>query len=229
MVWKRGKTSLNTRASTWWAPGPAVGRGRALVEDERLGPLAAADRLLEDITLAPALEHLLLEGGEGLRGIDRAVRRGHRPRLFAGSLEHERARAALTSCADRGLHSQGLGAPQQRAAVPAEADAHADVAPARRAEAWGAASRSPRSTGRPRRLRRVGPDPPGEVRMVVRGITHTSSRCRKRLSAGALRQPDVYTGPPGLASRFRRGLRTRSTRARCAPGTTSRPEPPRPG
>ena len=41
--------------------GPAVGGRRALVEDPRLGALAAAQRLREDVALAPALEHLLLE------------------------------------------------------------------------------------------------------------------------------------------------------------------------
>ena len=54
-------------------PGPPVRRRRALVEDERLGALAAADRLVEDVALAPALEHLLLELGERLGGVDRAV------------------------------------------------------------------------------------------------------------------------------------------------------------
>jgi hypothetical protein len=41
-----------------------VGGRRPLVEDERLGALAAAERLVEDVALAPALEDLLLEGGE---------------------------------------------------------------------------------------------------------------------------------------------------------------------
>ena len=50
--------------------GTAVRGRRTLVEDVRLGALAAADRLAEDVALAPALEHPLLELGEGLRGID---------------------------------------------------------------------------------------------------------------------------------------------------------------
>ena len=47
----------------------AVGGGRALVEDERLPALAAPDRLVEDVPLAPALEHALLELRESLRWI----------------------------------------------------------------------------------------------------------------------------------------------------------------
>ena len=42
----------------------AVGGRRALVEDERRRPLAVAQRRLEDVALAPAGQHLLLEGGE---------------------------------------------------------------------------------------------------------------------------------------------------------------------
>ena len=53
--------------------GAPVGRGRALVEDERLRALAAAHRLVEDVALAPALEHALLEIGKCLRGVDGAV------------------------------------------------------------------------------------------------------------------------------------------------------------
>ena len=66
--------SLKTRARTWCVPGPPVGGRRALVEDPRLGALAAAHRLREDVALAPALEHCLLEVGERLRGIDGARR-----------------------------------------------------------------------------------------------------------------------------------------------------------
>ena len=60
----------------------AVGGGRSLVEDERLRALAAAHRLGEDVALAPALEHLLLERGEGLRRVYRAVGR-HRAEVTA--------------------------------------------------------------------------------------------------------------------------------------------------
>ena len=56
--------------------GPPVGGRRALVEHVRLGALAAAHRLAEDVALAPALEHLLLELGEvGLGG--KRTERGH--------------------------------------------------------------------------------------------------------------------------------------------------------
>ena len=48
----------------------AVGRGRALVEDPLLGALAPAQRLCEDVALAPALEHLELELRQVLAGID---------------------------------------------------------------------------------------------------------------------------------------------------------------
>ena len=57
--------------------GPAVGGRRALVEDVGLGALAPADRLAEHVALAPALEDLLLEVGEGLLRIDGRVA-GHR-------------------------------------------------------------------------------------------------------------------------------------------------------
>ena len=43
---------------------PVCGR-RTLVEDELRAALAPADRLVEDVALAPALEHALLERGEG--------------------------------------------------------------------------------------------------------------------------------------------------------------------
>ena len=55
--------------------GAAVGGRRALVEDELLGALAAAHRLAEDVALAPALEHLLLERGEVGRLGQGAMRR----------------------------------------------------------------------------------------------------------------------------------------------------------
>jgi hypothetical protein len=55
--------------------GPAVRRRRALVEDPRLRALAAAQRLAEDVALAPALEHLLLEAGKADVLGDGTVRR----------------------------------------------------------------------------------------------------------------------------------------------------------
>ena len=55
--------------------GRAVDRGRALVEDEAVGALAAAQRLAEDVALAPALEDGLFEARERGAGIDRTVRR----------------------------------------------------------------------------------------------------------------------------------------------------------
>src|SRR5665213_331770 len=63
--------SLNTRASTWWEPGPVGGRG-PLVEDVPRRALAAAQRFGEDVALAPALEHLELELGEGLLRVNGA-------------------------------------------------------------------------------------------------------------------------------------------------------------
>jgi hypothetical protein len=45
--------------------GAPVGGRRALVEHERLGALAAAQRLREDVALTPSLQHLLLHRGEG--------------------------------------------------------------------------------------------------------------------------------------------------------------------
>jgi hypothetical protein len=55
--------------------GPPVGGGRALVEHPRLGALTAAQRLAEDVALAPPAQHLQLELGEGLLGVDRARHR----------------------------------------------------------------------------------------------------------------------------------------------------------
>ena len=54
----------------------AVGGRRPLVEDPRLGALAAAHRLVEDVAVAPALEHLLLERGEVLARVYGAVGHG---------------------------------------------------------------------------------------------------------------------------------------------------------
>ena len=82
--------------------GAAVGGRRALVEAPDLGPLAVGERAGEDVALAPALEHPLLELGEGLLGVDgmeaghareqailgaRAAWAPHRPRegLYAAS------------------------------------------------------------------------------------------------------------------------------------------------
>src|SRR6185437_10000983 len=42
--------------------GPPVGGGRPLVEDPLLGSLAVAQGLAEHVALAPAPQHLLLEG-----------------------------------------------------------------------------------------------------------------------------------------------------------------------
>ena len=56
--------------------GAPVGGRRALVEDVRLGALAAADRLAEDVALAPALEDGLFETWEVGLGGER-TERGH--------------------------------------------------------------------------------------------------------------------------------------------------------
>ena len=53
----------------------AVGRRRSLVEDPLRRSFAAAKRLGEDVALAPALEHLLLELRERLIGVDRTRHR----------------------------------------------------------------------------------------------------------------------------------------------------------
>ena len=59
--------------------GAAVGGRRALVEAPDLGALAVGQRALEDFSLAPALEHPLLEVGEGLLRVD-WLESGHEPR-----------------------------------------------------------------------------------------------------------------------------------------------------
>ena len=68
-----GEDVLEHAAEDVVRAGSPVGGRRALVEDERLGALAAADRLVENVALAPALEHALLEFGERLGGVDWAV------------------------------------------------------------------------------------------------------------------------------------------------------------
>jgi len=50
-----------------------VGSRWALVEDEARRPLAAPDRLVEDIALAPAFEHLLFEVREVLGRVDLGI------------------------------------------------------------------------------------------------------------------------------------------------------------
>ena len=79
--------SLNARASTWWEPGGplAVGGRWALPEHPRLAPGRAPQRLAEDVALAPALQHPLLQVGEGGLSVDVAVRLGqlrHGPRIL---------------------------------------------------------------------------------------------------------------------------------------------------
>ena len=58
--------------------GPAVGGRRTLVEDPRLRPLTAAQRLGEDVPLAPALEDGLLHLGQRGGRVHRLGKRGHR-------------------------------------------------------------------------------------------------------------------------------------------------------
>ena len=57
--------------------GLAVGGGRPLVEAPHRGVLALRQGAVEDVALAPALQDPLLELGEGLLRVDRAVG-GHR-------------------------------------------------------------------------------------------------------------------------------------------------------
>ena len=72
--------------------GPAVGGRRALVEAPDLGPLAVGERAVEDVALAPARQHPLLELGEGLPGVD-GLEAGHeRVILGAGSAARPHAR-----------------------------------------------------------------------------------------------------------------------------------------
>src|SRR5947208_10957481 len=62
-----------------------VRRRRPLVEDEFLAALAAADRFVEHVALAPAREDLLFELGKGLRGIYRLIA-GHEARCYEKAL-----------------------------------------------------------------------------------------------------------------------------------------------
>ena len=71
----------------------AVGRRRALVEHERRRAFAVAQRRLEDVALAPAREHLLLQRGEGDVRRQRLVYGAHRRQ--PGSLAILAPRAAL--------------------------------------------------------------------------------------------------------------------------------------
>ena len=72
------------------ARAPVRGR-RALVEHPRLRALAPAHGLVEDVALAPALQHLELEGREGLLGIDGTVR-------CHAAFHSTNARAAAARC-----------------------------------------------------------------------------------------------------------------------------------
>ena len=83
----------------------AVGGRRPLVEHPLRAALPAAQRLVEDVALAPALQHLLLELGEGLVGIDGRGR--HEPPFSqpagagqAASLRHSSASVRF-SCSSR--------------------------------------------------------------------------------------------------------------------------------
>src|SRR6185503_14999278 len=51
-------------------PGLAIGGRRALVEAPHLGVGPLGERAVKDVTLAPALEDVLLELGEGLPRLD---------------------------------------------------------------------------------------------------------------------------------------------------------------
>ena len=77
MVWKRGKRSLNEPGPDVVEAGPAVGGGRALVEDPLGRALAAPEALREHVVLPPPLEDALLEGDEVHRGLDGG--KGHPP------------------------------------------------------------------------------------------------------------------------------------------------------
>src|SRR5689334_7345402 len=75
--------------------GPAVRGRRPLVEDVRLGAggLAAADRLVEDVALVPALEDAFLELRERLAGVNWLVA-GHGPRCYETAARRGREFAA---------------------------------------------------------------------------------------------------------------------------------------
>ena len=70
--------------------GAAVRGRRALVEAPDLGALAVGERAVEDVALAPALEHALLELGEGLLGVDWAES-GHEQAILGAGLAERRA------------------------------------------------------------------------------------------------------------------------------------------
>ena len=61
--------------------GAAVRGRRPLVEAPDGDALALGELAGEDVALAPALEHALLEGGEGLLGVDWGVLR-HEPPIL---------------------------------------------------------------------------------------------------------------------------------------------------
>ena len=89
MVLKRGKTSLNARASMWCVPGPAVGGRRPLVED----PLRLARRALQRCGRRPcrppsARRISLLQGGQ----VDLRGQRGERAGRVTHAVHSPRAR-----------------------------------------------------------------------------------------------------------------------------------------
>jgi hypothetical protein len=69
--------------------GPAVGRGRPLVEDPGLATLAQAGRLLDDLAVVPAPEDALLQLREVEIRVDGAERHGARLGQTASGSRHE--------------------------------------------------------------------------------------------------------------------------------------------
>ena len=118
--------------------GAAVGGRRALVEAPDLGALAVGERALEDVALAPAREHPLLQLGEGLLGVDWAEAGHEQVILGAGSAAAPHARSTTST--------EG-GAGHRRRARDRLRD-RAPAAPARRL------GRGPRPRRRARRARR---------------------------------------------------------------------------
>ena len=182
--------------------GIAVGGRRALVEHERRRPLAVAQRGLEDVALAPAGEHLLLQGREGDARRQGLVHGTHRERRILGS------------------RLSGSGG--ARGAAPWSARAPSPSTRARGGAAPGHAASAPRRRPRSRSALRAS-------RVITRPITtkRTSSAAADRVqqrAVGVLLRLD-RRGRLGRRGLRRRRLRERAERAARRPAGRARPGP----
>ncbi len=197
----------------------AVRRRRALVEDERRRPLAVAQGGAEDVALAPAREHLLLQRGEGDGRRERLVDGAHCGAGILG-LRHgtgpdrgRRAARRRVRGARPGRVRDARGGPR-RGRRPARA----------RADARGRGDRARRRRPAPAGARRLGPRAGRRAGDAARcGVARARERVqgrppvRQRRAAVRVRRRRGARALRGLPRAGDvRGLRDAGRRARCA-------------